>query len=60
MLTNTPELFPSDKNGGQIVRKRSGHLIGAIGPEELRIDFKRRSTQGQHADLGMNTQFLSL
>jgi len=39
---------------------RSGHSIGIIGPEELRIDYKRRSAQGQHANFGMSRRYLRM
>lgn len=39
---------------------RSGHLIGTIGLEELRLDYKRRSAQGQHADFGMSRRYLRM
>jgi len=39
---------------------RSGNLIGTIGPEELRVDYKRRSAKGQHADFGMSRRYLRM
>jgi len=39
---------------------RSGHLIGTMGPEELKLDYKRRSAQGQHADFGMSRRYLRM
>ena len=39
---------------------RSGHLIGTQGPEELRLDYKRRGAKGQHADFGMSRRYLRI
>ena len=39
---------------------RSGYLIGIKGPEELKMDHKRRSAQGQHADFGMSRRYLRM
>jgi len=39
---------------------RSGYLIGIKGPEELKLDHKRRSAQGQHADFGMSRRYLRM
>jgi transposase len=39
---------------------RSGHLIGIIGPEEFKLDYKRRNAQGQHTDFGMSRRYLRM
>jgi len=39
---------------------RSGYLIGVKGPEELKLDHKRRGAQGQHADFGMSRRYLRM
>ncbi len=39
---------------------RSGYHIGINGPEELKIDHKRRGAQGQHADFGMSRRYLRM
>jgi len=39
---------------------RSGYQIGRIGPEELKLDHKRRAAQGQHADFGMSRRYLRM
>lgn len=39
---------------------RSGSHIGINGPEELRLDHKRRGAQGQHADFGMSRRYLRM
>jgi len=39
---------------------RSGYQIGRIGPEELKLDYKRRAAQGQHADFGMSRRYLRM
>ena len=39
---------------------RSGYHIGINGPEELKLDHKRRGAQGQHADFGMSRRYLRM
>jgi len=39
---------------------RSGYHIGIQGPEELKLDYKRRDAQGQHADFGMSRRYLRM
>lgn len=39
---------------------RSGYQIGLNGPEELKLDHKRRGAQGQHADFGMSRRYLRM
>jgi transposase len=39
---------------------RSGYHIGVNGPEELKLDHKRRRAQGQHADFGMSRRYLRM
>lgn len=39
---------------------RSGNLVGTIGPDELKADYKRRDAQGQHADFGMGRRYLRM
>lgn len=39
---------------------QSASHIGLHGPEDLMLDYKRRSTQGQHADFGMGRRFLRM
>jgi transposase len=39
---------------------RSGYHIGVNGPEELKLDHKRRGAQGQHADFGMSRRYLRM
>jgi hypothetical protein len=37
---------------------QSGSRIGRYGPEDLKLDYKRRQAAGQHADFGMARRFL--
>ncbi|MCP3898190.1 MAG: IS110 family transposase [Desulfobacteraceae bacterium] len=39
---------------------QSASHIGLHGPEELMSDYKRRDTQGQHADFGMGRRYLRM
>ena len=39
---------------------RSGYHIGVNGPEELKLDHKRRGAQGQHAGFGMSRRYLRM
>ena len=39
---------------------RSGSHIGINGPAELKLDYKRRGAQGQHADFGMSRRYLRM
>ena len=39
---------------------RSGYHIGINGPDELKLDHKRRGAQGQHADFGMSRRYLRM
>ncbi len=39
---------------------RSGYHIGINGPEELKLDYKRRGAQRQHADFGMSRRYLRM
>ncbi|MBU1389237.1 MAG: transposase [Proteobacteria bacterium] len=39
---------------------RSGYHLGVNGPEELKLDHKRRGAQGQHADFGMSRRYLRM
>jgi hypothetical protein len=35
-------------------------MLGVKGPEELKLDHKRRCAQGQHADFGMSRRYLRM
>jgi len=37
---------------------QSGSRIGMYGPDDLRLDYKRRQASGQHADFGIARRFL--
>jgi len=39
---------------------KSGYHIGFHGPEDLKIDYKRRDASGQHADFGMGRRYLRM
>jgi hypothetical protein len=39
---------------------KSGFHLGLHGPEELKIDYKRRDASGQHADFGMGRRYLRM
>jgi len=39
---------------------QSASHIGLHGPEDLMLDYKRRDTQGQHADFGMGRRYLRM
>jgi len=39
---------------------QSASHIGLHGPEDLMLDYKRRDTQGQHADFGMARRYLRM
>ena len=39
---------------------KSGFHLGLHGPEELKIDYKRRDASGQHADFGIGRRYLRM